>query len=1034
MKILLLLLAFSLSLLAIPTGELSLFILKDGKPLPQQKVLIYKITANQNQVDLYSKAKFSEFLSDEDGYINAILPQGKYQLQVLNKENGTPLAFVKKVFYIKAKKESQIIISLKADDSLLFTDSEAPTIDNNLSKQITQTQNKKIEYGDVQLNILSSDDNKPVKNARIFVKGLKIDSLSDAKGMLVLKVPVGEHTISIIHSDFSAQTLKVKVIANNMVMKSVELTPASLEMEEFVVLAPHVEGSVAAVIAQERNSDTVGNVLGSEQFSKSGDSSVASALKRVSGITIVGGKYVYVRGLGDRYSTVMLNDLHVPSPEPTKRVVPLDIFPTSVVQSITIQKSYTADIPASFGGGTVLIKSKDIPKDDDSFASLGLELLINNSTGESVTTNADNSIPLPDAALGLGNDGGSDEATQIVATNRALNTQNTTLAPGVKVEVSAGKSYKITDDINLGASGSLFYKNESSNDNVTYNKYFYDINTKKVFHDNETQSSITSLDTTQGGMINIGSNYYDHNKIKYTFFTTKQTKDRTATASIDYIGDTDDREKTYLEYVEKTLTTHQVSGTNDLRFSKDDDGYFDNLVIDWAYENSAATRNEPGTVEYNYRHETSGLNWDRKNWYYYFILDDQVQNYRADFTLPFEFNENKNYTKAGVFVYNKTRSFDSRRYNMRSTNFDDQSADIDSIYASDLQNDNLVFSPAYRDTDSYEASQDVTAFYLKQFISITHDLDLIASARYEDSSQQLSDAEATYDPLVTADLFPTLGLTYRFDNDDMQLRFAYAQSISRPDFREFSNSRYKDPITENIVFGNPDLKATYIKHLDLKYEWYLEGDQSFSFALFGKKFTNPIEKVIQLDDSQDNTFLETYQNADSATSYGFEVDYRKRFGFIDESLDNLLFATNFSFINSNIVLNQDPDNSFTSRLTSKERSMQGQSPYVANFTLGYDNSDTGDSALLLFNQIGPSIISLGTDENKDQYLQAFAKLDFVTQWKLNNYYFEKSDFTYSMKFKAINLLDSEQKITQGDLTTFSTKPGREFTLSVKISY
>jgi TonB-dependent receptor len=431
-------------------------------------------------------------------------------------------------------------------------------------------------------------------------------------------------------------------------------------------------------------------------------------------------------------------------------------------------------------------------------------------------------------------------------------------------------------------------------------------------------------------------------------------------------------------------------------------------------------------------HQTSGLNWDRKNWYYYFILEDTVNNYRADLTLPFEFNDNENYTQAGVFIYNKSRNFDSRRFKMLSNNFDLTQDDMDTIY--DTYANDLEFSASYRDTDSYQATQDVTAFYLKQLISVTHDLDVVASVRQESSTQQLTDAAAVYAPLETSDLFPSLGLTYRYDNDDMQIRASYASTISRPDFREFSNSRYKDPITENIVFGNPDLKATYINHYDLKYEWYMQADELFSLALFAKEFTNPIEKVIKLDDSQDNIFQETYQNADSATSYGIEVDYRKRFGFISSSLDNLLFATNVALIQSNITLNSDPDNAFTSRLTSKKRAMQGQSPYVVNFTLGYDNADSGDSALFLFNQIGPRIVSLGTDKNEDIYEQPFSKLDFVTQWKLNNYYLQDSDLTYSLKFKAENLLDSKVEFTQGDLTTAVTKPGRYFSLAIKIAY
>ncbi|MDA3946694.1 MAG: TonB-dependent receptor [Helicobacteraceae bacterium] len=1029
MKTLLLLLSFTISLFAIETGELSFYLIKDGKPLSNQQVIIFEKVTQQTADIKGFATRQTAFTTDNDGYVYTVLPVGSFQLQVVAIEEGTPKAFVKKNFVIKEGKESQIIVALKEDNTIAFEDDEAPKVaaeDLNTTKLIAK------EPGSVMLSLVSSEDQKPVANARIFVKGQKVDVKTDAKGFLDLTLPEGEQTISVIHSDFSSQTFKVMVVAKESVSKSVELSPSSMELEEFVVLAPHVEGSVASVIAEERNSDAVGNVLGSEQFSKSGDSSVASALKRVSGITIVGGKYVYVRGLGDRYSTVMLNNLHVPSPEPTKRVVPLDIFPTSIVESITIQKSYTGDLPASFGGGTVLIKSKDIPENDEGYAALGLELLVNSATGKEGTTNSDNAVPLPGSALIGGNNVGGRSVTSDVLNSRTLNYETTNLSPGMKVEVSAGKSFSITDDVSIGASGTVYYKNSSENDKTQYDKYFYDINSNSVNHESQTEADITSFNTELAGMVNVGMNYFEHNKIKYTFFTSQHTSDKTTLSSIDYTGATEDREKTYYEYVEKSLMSNQLSGENELRFSNSTDGYFDNLKIDWALENSVANRDEPGTVEYNYLHQTSGLNWDRKNWYYYFILEDTVNNYRADLTLPFEFNDNENYTQAGVFIYNKSRNFDSRRFKMLSNNFDLTQDDMDTIY--DTYANDLEFSASYRDTDSYQATQDVTAFYLKQLISVTHDLDVVASVRQESSTQQLTDAAAVYAPLETSDLFPSLGLTYRFDNDDMQIRASYASTISRPDFREFSNSRYKDPITENIVFGNPDLKATYINHYDLKYEWYMQADELFSLALFAKEFTNPIEKVIKLDDSQDNIFQETYQNADSATSYGIEVDYRKRFGFISSSLDNLLFATNVALIQSNITLNSDPDNAFTSRLTSKKRAMQGQSPYVVNFTLGYDNADSGDSALFLFNQIGPRIVSLGTDKNEDIYEQPFSKLDFVTQWKLNNYYLQDSDLTYSLKFKAENLLDSKVEFTQGDLTTAVTKPGRYFSLAIKIAY
>lgn len=1016
MRIILFLITFSLSLFAITTGELSLFLLKDGKPLANQEVILYKAG---------DTLKYSEFKTDIDGNLYSVLPAGSYQLQVFAKDNGVAQAYVKKSFIIQENKESQLIISLKKDNSVEFEDDEGPKINK---KENTAATTK--EMGDVQISLVSSETEQAIVGARIFVRGLSVDVKTDKKGNVLLNLPSGEQTISIIHSDYSSQTVKVNVVANSNSTKFIEMTPSAMELDEFIVLAPHIEGSVSAVIAQERNSDSVGNVLGSEQFSKSGDSNVASALKRVSGITIVGGKYVYVRGLGDRYSTVMLNGLHIPSPEPTKRVVPLDLFPTTVVESITIQKSYTADIPASFGGGTVLIKTKDIPK-DDGYVKLGLEYLSNDATGKAATTSIGNSIPLPASVLSGGNNAGGNAVTQDVLNSRKLNREITTLNPGMKVELSGGKSFDISENFTLGTSATLYYKNTSDNDQISSDKYFYDRNTKSVYHDRSTKTDATSLNTEMSAMLNIGLDYYKNNSIKYTFFNTNKITDRTLLSSIDYTGANEDREKTYYEYVTKTVTTNQLTGKNDLRFSNSTDGYFDNLVIDWAGESAIAIRDEPGSVEYNYNHQASGLNWDRKNWYYYFKLEDEVSNYRADFSLPFKFNDNDNYTKAGIFMYSKSRTFDSRRFKMLSNNFSDMPEDMDTIYSK--YSNNLDFSASYRDTDSYKATQDVTAFYIKQLLSVTHDFDVIASIRQENSIQQLTDAAGIYDPLISNDIFPSLGLTYRFNDDDMQLRFAYAETTSRPDFREFSNTRYKDPITENIVFGNPNLKATYISHLDLKYEWYLASDELFSVALFSKEFTNPIEKVIKLDDSQDNTFQETYQNANSASSYGIEVDYRKRFQFIHESLDKLLFSSNVALIESNIVLNSDPNNAYTSRLTNTKRAMQGQSPYVVNLGLGYDDVDSGNSALFLFNQIGERIVALGTDNNEDTYQQAFAKLDFVTKYNLSE---KKSGdlFAYSLRFKVQNLLDSAQEFTQGENVISTTNPGRYYSLKLDITY
>ena len=1006
-------------------GTATVYLFKDGKPVASNEVVI---------------DNSRRFITDRDGWTRASLRSGQHQIEIVVKNrNGETLAYMKRAFSVKNGMDTKLIASVNSNGKNII-------VREPLAAKQTIKEKKNQQKGILQGNVVVSGSNKPIAGARIFVKGTSIDTRTNSAGFFSVEVPADTNiSISVVNAAYSASTINnIIVPAKGKVYKKVELTPASMELEEFVVLAPKIEGSITQVIDEQKNNDTVGDVLGSEQFSKSGDSSVASALKRVSGITIVGGKYVYVRGLGDRFSTVMFNGLHLPSPEPTKRVVPLDIFPTSIIKSMTIQKSFNGEIPATFGGGTVLIESKDIPK-DGGFAKLSLEMSANDTTGKKVSYNKQNDRALPSKAIKDSNNFNyvnNDALNKKILTYRSLNKNYTTLPFGGKVSLSLGDSSKVSQHLSIGVSGNIFYKNDADNNEINYHKYFYDMNSKKIYHDSDTKAEVTKFKTQYGGLFALGANYFDKDSIKYTYFGITDISDSSIFSSINYMGDTEDREKSYFEYVTKKVATHQIAGHNEVKIPYFKNDYLNDLKIDWGLEHAEANRDEPGTVEINYLHQTDGLNWGQKNWYYYYILNDKVDNYRVDFTLPYKVHENDNYTKLGYFRYKKRRDFDSRRFKLSDKDSSGTTIkladDIDSIYNQGMSGKgDLEFESAYIDSDSYTAKQELNALYLKQLYSITHDLDLMVALRYEDSTQQLFDAKTKkpFDPLDTSDIFPGIGLTYRFNDDKMQIRLATARTISRPDFREFSVNRYKDPITENIVFGNPKLKATYINHADIKYEWYISSDELFSAALFMKNFENPIETVVRKNDAQGNEMEQSYANAKSADSYGVELDFRKRFEFLSKEWGkDLLFATNYAWINSNIKIDANAYPYFTKRLTTHDRAMQGQSPYVVNVQFGYDNPDSGNSALLLYNEIGERIVSLGTDGNKDIYEQPFQKVDFTTKWRLNDPKKNKRGIAYSILFKATNLLDKEVEITQGSKITKSYKPGRSFALKFSAKY
>ena len=915
--------------------------------------------------------------------------------------------------------------------------------------------------GTLQFKLTGSKDGKPVSGAKLFFKGYAIEATSGEDGIAKVELSEGKYDISVVHPKYIMREIKgVSVAQNAMNINALELVKADIVMDEFVVTAPAVEGSLASTFTALRESSVIGDALSSEEFSKSGDSNAADALKRVTGITIVDGKFVYVRGLGERYSTVMLNDLLVPSPEPTKRVVPLDIFPSGVIQSMNIQKTYSADLPGSFGGGSVLIDTKDIPEEDN-YVKLSVSASFDDYTGEKVITNSDNSSGLPadiidkssdfqELQLGfpsIGVPGYTAEElhaiNSAIANYRSYNHQTSTLEPGQKIALDVGQSFKTSSGIKYGFVGTIYASSEQDLKQATEYNTFYDIPTGQLSAGERSDYQQVTINDKLGGLISFGIGDEKSHKLKYTFLGLSDKQDSTTFNEKDG-GPSgpgiDDQRRTYYEYIEKNIAVNQLSGKHFLKFESFDSDIFNDIQIDWDIETAEATRYEPGTVEYTYEKtsDTTDFTLDKKIWFLYSDLVDTVDNARLDIKLPFKFNKRDNHTSFGFFTYEKSRTLDNRRFKAEHDLGTDVFEDIDSVFTqTNVDNGDLVLTSNYRPADAYTATQEITAFYINQLLSITPGLDLFAGARQEDSTQQLIDTESgiPYDPLETSDLLASLSLNYSF-NEEHKLRLGFANTLSRPDFREFSPNRFKDPITEDIVFGFPSLQYTTIDNLDLKYEWYMSYDEIFSLGVFSKDFTNPVETIVNLDtNSQAGNKIVSFRNALGATSTGFELGFRKKLGFMGRSFSNYFIAANYAYIDSSIRLDENSTDPFIQELTTKNRPMQGQSPYVINFNMGYDNINTGRSAVLVFNEFGERIVALGSFGAPDYIEQPFAKLDFVMKWRLNDTYDEQvKKIGYSLGFKVENILDSTSEITQGDVVAETFKPGTEYSLTFSVKY
>ncbi len=210
--------------------------------------------------------------------------------------------------------------------------------------------------------LVDAADGSPVEGARIFISGQSDDVRSGPDGSFNIELNSGSYSVSVLHSGFNTITRDgIEVSPGGEATIDLELTPSGSELTEYVVVEPYIAGSLASVLEERRSDVAVANILGAEQISRAGDSDAAGALRRVTGLTLVDGRFIYIRGLGERYSSTLLNGANVPSPDATRRVVPLDLFPTGIIDSIAVQKGYTADLPGEFGGGAVEIRTRSVP-------------------------------------------------------------------------------------------------------------------------------------------------------------------------------------------------------------------------------------------------------------------------------------------------------------------------------------------------------------------------------------------------------------------------------------------------------------------------------------------------------------------------------------------------------------------------------------------------------------------------------------------------------------------------------------------------
>ncbi|MCB0422216.1 MAG: TonB-dependent receptor, partial [Bdellovibrionales bacterium] len=880
---LLIVIVFSSLLAWAGEGDLTFFVFRGHMPAGPTKIVI---------------ENYGDYQTDSSGVLDLTLPEGKYVAQIFNSEKEFQTVDLK----VPPGESVYINITLLPKDQIVKDiRTTEPVFDSE--------QNLREKTHWISGRVLRQKENTPIAGAKVIVHGTQIELTTDPQGYFESPVPQGKVSLSVFHKSFSTAHVKdvSTVLDKKESLKTIILSPSGLELEEFVVLSPNLKSSVSALLEIRRSHVTVADLIGSEQISRSGDSDAGASLKRVTGLSLVDGKYVYVRGLGERYSSTLLNSSMMPSPDPSRRVVPLDLFPASVIENMVVQKGYSPEMPGEFGGGVIQIKTKSLPAKRYVNASLSIQLedvgpvKTYEGGGKDWTGFDDGSRSLPSLLqrqLDLGKNISTlspDERKELaVAINKSYNIRETTnddVSNIPNFTLGFGDRLKV-GRFRIGYNLSTLYSNKWSYDEER--KTQYNQSGRALTEDSHADVANSKNKIKVGALVGLGLQYRQ-NKVNYNGSLLRNSESYVK-QSVGVNAEKELYQQSELGWKERSIEAHQFNGESKIRSLK-------NATVEWHLSKSTARLEEPDNKMYVYKlqdglYQLETENGSAGNTVLWNEMPDELTNYGFSYTQPFSVAS----VREAKFVagYNKMsrkRDYVSRTFYFK---FDDPSQNLDAS-----QDPNSVFSnPAgelyqqANDTDNYLANQNIDAYFGNVIVSIK-DWSFTSGVRFERSLQEvqsfkLFNSGTTVSQLETIDYLPAFSATYKV-TPTMQVRANYSETLSRPDLREISNTVWND-VDQGAKFkGNPNLDSAQIQNMGVRWEWFFQRGEVLSLGFFQKNFINPIEAIYgSLSDdgrivgTTDTQY--TSLNIDAAVSRGLEFEFRKKLPY------SFTFGGNYSLI------------------------------------------------------------------------------------------------------------------------------------------
>lgn len=891
--------------------------------------------------------------------------------------------------------------------------------------------------------VIDKESGRPLEAANVVIIGTTLRTASDLDGRYRIGVPVGTYSVRVLRLGSAPTQLdSIRVTNGATTTANFALGSIALQLQSVAITAGPVRASSEdALLAMQKAAPRVSDGISAEAIKRAPGADASDAIVRVTGVSVVDNKFAVVRGLAERYSNTLLNGVELPSPEPLKKIVPLDLFPSSLLESIVVSKTATPDRPGDFAGGSVEVSTKEFPDERVSEGSLSVGYG-SQATFQSLSQlpqrgrdwfgyDANNRRQMPNRA-GVPFGTGTPETERFGEQLRNVWTPTpTTVIPDLGGSLNFGGRFG-GDNAPFGYAISGTYSRQVDATPNRLSQIVFDAQNGIPDQGYTSQEATTTTDV--GAIANFAVRLGTTQKIGLKNLFTRNAEERLSeTAGFETYNGNAERLIYQARFITRQLFQTQLTGDHLI-------APLWNSRIEWRATRAVSERDEPENRSLIYfktpTENTFRLSPSNPSPFWFRFLDDQVSSAQLDWSLPIaRVLRDGSQFKFGGMYRERNRSFDASFF--RAWASPDPAAlpilglSPERVFSGEILGNALEMRREGEGSLPYESDDDTRAYYAMLDVPLTSWFRFVGGVRHEDWKLNLYQGtrlapigdvtqKRTGDDLVSANLTFSL-------SDRQNLRVAFYNTVARPDPREVSADYYIAVTGDCGNRGNPNLNSSKILNGDVRWEFYTRPGELISFSAFYKDFTDPIAELLSFPGSSECTT--EYFNLEGAEILGGELEFRRTLDFLPGALERIALGLNLTVVDSRAIQRVDPT-------ITREFALQGQSDILANLNVLYADTDGLDLSVLV-NYFSDRIVRYGIANINAGVLSAVPNVMEQARVSLDAKIRKKFGRS-TVSLSARNLTDNEtiyyQDSDAGRTRTGYLRPGVSLSLGVGYAF